>query len=160
MPDITQASLPGIGVRYEFTTEAGDRIGVVCHHTGRREIVVYDDADPDVAHRVANLSAQDSRSLAEILGANQISEAIATAQQRIEGLALDWIEVSAASPLAGHTIASGELRTRTGVSVVATVGEHGSNPAPGPEDVLSAGDTVVVVGTPEGIEAIRALLRP
>lgn len=160
MPEITQATLPGIGVRYEFTTETGDVIGVVCHNTGRREIVVYDNEDPDAARRVASLSPADGRALAEILGASAVTEAMTHAQQRIEGLALDWIDVGAESSLAGNSIGSGELRSRTGASVVAVVGEGGSNPAPGPDDVINVGDTVVVVGTPEGIEAMRALLDP
>ncbi len=45
--EIFETKLPGIGVRYEFTTEAGDRAGVVIRRDGTRDIVVYDRADVD-----------------------------------------------------------------------------------------------------------------
>ena len=47
--DIERVNLPGIGMRHAFTTERGRRIGVVSHHTGRRDLVVYDADDPDTA---------------------------------------------------------------------------------------------------------------
>ena len=40
MADVTETPLPGVGVRYEFTTEADERVGVIVHRGGRREVVV------------------------------------------------------------------------------------------------------------------------
>lgn len=159
MTTVRETQLPGVGVRFDFVTEDGEQVGVVVHTSGRREIVRYRDDDPDACSVIAHLSEDDSRTLAEILGATSIAEAMEATQQRVEGLALDWIEVAAGAPVAGLTIAASELRSRTGASIVATVGAGGSNPAPAPEDVISVGDTVVVVGTPEGIETARSLLR-
>ena len=160
MTAVRETQLPGVGVRFEFTTADGEHVGVVVHTSGRREIVRYRDDDPDATAVIAHLSEEDSRTLAEILGATSIADAMAETQQRIEGLALDWIEVAPASPVAGMSIAESDLRSRTGSSIVATVGAGGSNPAPGPDVVIVAGDTVVVVGTPDGIETARSLLRP
>ncbi len=47
MADVTEVRLPRVGVRHEFTTAEGERIGVLSHRNGRREIVVYDRDDPD-----------------------------------------------------------------------------------------------------------------
>jgi TrkA domain protein len=157
--EVTETQLPGVGIRYEFTTEEGTQLGVLCHHGGRREIFVYDDRDPDVARSVVRLSSGDSRTLTELLGATQISEELGAMQQRIEGVTLDWIDVSAGSSLAGRTIGEGELRTRTGVSLVAVLRDGDTEPAPGPDFVLEAGDVAVAVGTPEGLEQLRQILR-
>ena len=70
MAEVTETQLPGVGVRYEFKTGDKDHVGVVHHHSGRREIVVYDRKDPDVARSVLELSADDSRTLSDLLGAS------------------------------------------------------------------------------------------
>lgn len=36
MPDVEETMLPGVGVRYDFLTEGGKRIGVISHFSGRR----------------------------------------------------------------------------------------------------------------------------
>ena len=159
MADITEVQLPGVGIRYEFTSTDGDNVGVVCHHGGRREIVVYASDDPDRAHSVISLAADDSRSLSELLGASQVSEAMRSMEQRIEGLALDWLEVTDASSLAGRTLADGELRSRTGASIVAVIRGDTTEPAPGPDFVLEPGDVAVAVGSSEALELLRTALR-
>ena len=159
MPEVTETQLPGVGVRYEFKTSDKDHVGVVHHHSGRREIVVYDRKDPDVARSVLELSADDSRTLSDLLGASQLTEAMAAVQQRIEGLTLEWIEVADGSSMARHSIGDGQLRSRTGASVVAVIRGDTSEPAPGPEFVIEPGDVVVAVGTADGLELLRQALR-
>ena len=51
----------------------------------------------------------------------------------------------------GRTIGETQLRRRTGVSIVAMLRGDQTVPSPGPEEVLHADDTAVVVGTPEAI---------
>ncbi len=159
MAEVTETQLPGVGVRYEFTTNDGARVGVLCHHTGRREIFVYDEDDPDLARSTLRLSADDSRTISELLGAAHVTEVIHAVQQRIEGLALEWVEIPETSSVIGTTIGDGRLRTRTGASVVAVIRGGTTEPAPGPEYVFQAGDVVVAVGTAEGLELLRQALR-
>jgi TrkA domain protein len=158
--EVTETQLPGVGVRYEFRTSDKDHVGVVHHHSGRREIVVYDRKDPDVARSVLELDPDDSRTLSDLLGASQLTEALEVAQQRIEGLTLEWIEVDEESSMSRHSIGDGQLRTRTGASVVAVIRGSTSEPAPSPDYVLEPGDVVVAVGTAEGLELLRRALRP
>jgi TrkA domain protein len=157
--EVTETQLPGVGVRYDFKTSDGELVGVLCHHSGRREIVVYDRRDPDRAHSVLRLTDDETHTLTEILGATQVTETLGAIQQRIEGLALEWIEVAEHSSMANRTIGEGQLRARTGASVVAVIRGADSVPAPGPDEVLEPGDIIVVVGSTEALEAIRDLLR-
>lgn len=157
MPDITEVRLPGVGVRHEYTTAAGDRVGVLTHRGGRREVLVYDRGDPDRCAMTLHLTADDTRTLAELLGASHLAEAV-TSVQAIEGLAIDWLTVPAGSPTVGSTIGDGQFRTRTGVSIVAVVRGATTVPSPGPDFGFEAGDVVVAVGTPEGLDHLRGLL--
>jgi len=156
MPEIEETKLPGVGVRHEFTTAAGERVAVLTHRSGRREIAIYDRRDPDACHTVLHLDSDDTRSLTELLGGSQVSEVIGAVQQQVEGIAIDWITLTSG----GSTIADGQLRTRTGASVVAVLRDGATIAAPGPEVQLLAGDVVVAVGTPEGLDQLRALLAP
>ena len=157
MPDVTEVRLPGVGVRHEYTTAAGDRVGVLTHRGGRRELLVYDRDDPDRCATTLQLSADDTRTLAELLGASQLAEAV-TSVQAVEGLAIDWVTVAPGSPAAGTTIGDGAFRTRTGASIVAVVRGDTTVPSPGPEFRFQAGDVAVAVGTPDGLGQLHAVL--
>ena len=159
MADVRETKLPGVGVRHDFTTEEGDDIGVLVHHDGRREILVYDSDDPDKCSSLVSLSATDTRTVSELLGASRVTEAVAVVQQEIEGLAIEWIELAPSSPASGATIGDGMYRTRTGSSIVAVIRDSQSIPAPGPEFSLAAGDVIVAVGTTEGLATMRDLIR-
>ena len=158
MPEVSETPLPGIGVRHEFVTAGGERVAVVTHRTGRREVAIYDRADQDACTTVLHLSPDDTRTLAEVLGASPVSETVATVQQRLEGLAIDWVTVPAGSRFVGATIADGAFRTRTGASIVAVVRDGVTLAAPSPDHGFVAGDVVVAVGTPEGLAQLRDLL--
>jgi len=159
MSDVNETPLPGLGVRYDFVTSAGNRIGVVHHRTGRRDLLVYERGDPDTCRAVAALDEGDSRTLAEILGGARVEEQLAELKQGVEGLAIDWLPVAAGTPYAGATIGDTRARTRTGTSIVALLRGEEAVPAPGPEARLEADDTLVVVGTARGIEELVVLLR-
>lgn len=159
MSEIKVVKLPGVGVRYEFETVQRKRIGVISHRTGLREIYVSRSDDLDEFRRVLELSPDDARTLAELLGATRVAQQLAELQQRIEGLVIDWLPVSEDSAYAGRTIGEARIRTRTGVSVVAIVRGEEAIPAPAPDDRLDSGDYLVVVGTPRGVEEVVELLR-
>lgn len=156
---VTETALPGIGIRYEFVTQDGERIGVVHHRSGTRELVVYEGEDPDTSHDLLRLGPEDSRTLAELLGVSQVAKDLAELGQDVEGLAVDRLPLAERGPYDGLTIGDTGARTRTGVSVVAVLREGTAHPAPGPEFGLVGGDTLIVVGTPRGIEELAILLR-
>ncbi len=159
MSEIREVKLPGVGVRYEFETAEGQRIGVISHRTGLREIYVPRSDDPDEFRRVLGLSPDDARTLAELLGATRVAQQLAELQQRIEGLVIDWLHVREDSFYAGRTIGDARIRSRTGVSIVAIVRGDDAVPAPGPDERIAAGDYLVVVGTARGVEQAVELLR-
>lgn len=159
MTEIHEVKLPGVGVRYEFETGEGNRIGVISHRSGVREIYTSRSDDPDEFKRVLGLSPGDARTLAELLGATRVAQQLAELQQRIEGLVIDWLPVRQDSPYVDRTIGDAQLRSRTGVSVVAIVRGEDAVPAPGPEEAMRSGDYLVVVGTARGVEQAVEVLR-
>lgn len=158
MPQIEETPLPGVGVRHEFIADDGSRVGVVHHRTGRRELYVCGPEDPDAAVINLNLSDDESHALADALGGSKVIESLTDLQQRIEGLAIDWLAVEPGVSQVGKTIGQARIRTRTGVSVVAVIRGDQAFPAPEPEFMVEENDTLVVVGTSEGIKQVQAIL--
>lgn len=158
MTRISETQLPGVGVRYELELESGVRVGVLVHRTGHRQLFVYSARDPDAVATELDFTVEEGKIVADLLGGTQITESLGRLQQQIEGLAIDWLLVPPTSPFVGRTIGDAEVRTRTGVSIVAVIRGTEAFPAPAPEFRFQAGDTAVVVGTATGIAAAAALL--
>ncbi|HEV8651325.1 MAG TPA: cation:proton antiporter regulatory subunit [Actinomycetes bacterium] len=156
--DIQETALPGVGLRHDFTTRAGRQLGVVTHRSGRRDLLLYDRADPDACQEVVQLTDEEADALAELLGAARIVERLADLQQQVEGLAIDWLPIRPGSPYGGRTIADTQARTRTGVSIVAVLRNGSAVPAPAPDFQLQPGDTLVVVGTAPGVRSLAGIL--
>ncbi len=132
MAAVRETKLPGVGVKLEFTTDEGRNVGVLVHRDGRREILIYDDDDPDACSANLELTLADTRTLSELLGGSTVTEAVTAVQQQIEGLAIEWIEIPNGSTTIGTTIGDGQFRTRTGSSIVAVIRDGDTTPAPGP----------------------------
>jgi TrkA domain protein len=155
---ISETNLPGVGVRLEFTTDSDERVGVLLHRGGRRELMVYDKADPDTCRTVMHLNVEEAVVLGELLGASRISEVVTGVEQEIEGLSIDWLTVPETSPFSGKSLGDGMFRTNTGVSIVAVIRGGETHPAPDPGFVFAGGDVAVAVGTPPGIDKVRVML--
>ncbi|MFB9375996.1 cation:proton antiporter regulatory subunit [Kineococcus gynurae] len=156
--DLEETKLPGVGLRHDFTTARGRRIGVISQRNGERELLVYSLDDPDACHSVVDLDADEAEVLAELLGQPRVIERLARLREQIEGLATEGIYVEKGSPFAGRTLADAQIRSRTGASVVALVRNGEVIPSPAPAQEFRAGDKIVVVGTTEGVRATAQLL--
>jgi TrkA domain protein len=155
---ITQTPLPGVGVRYDVPLSTGARLGVLAHRSGRRELFLYAVRDPDAVAAEVVLTPEEGKVVADLLGGTELVESLNRLQHQVEGLAIDWIELPASSAFVDRTIADAEVRSRTGVSIVAVLRGEEAHAAPGPDFRFAAGDTAVVVGTPQGIATATSLL--
>ena len=158
MRKVTETDLPGVGIRFDLQTDAGRFVGVVAHHTGRRDLVVYDERDIDRACESVELTEDEGHTLGELLGGSPMLEHLDDAVHRLEGIVISWVTIDGESAVAGQTLAEAALRTRTGAGVVALVGGSGSVPIPGGDERLEPGDTAVVVGAPSAVKAATRLL--
>lgn len=156
--EIFETPLPGLGVRYEFTTEAGDRVGVVVLRDGRRELVRYDPEDPDTCTGMLELAPGESSALVELLGGSKVTERLSDLRYEVEGLAMKWVPMTPEARLTGQTIADGTIRTSTGASVVAVIRGETSIPGPGPSFRFEAGDVVLVMGAAHSVDDAERVL--
>jgi TrkA domain protein len=156
--DIERVNLPGIGMQHSVTTSRGRRLGVVSHHTGRRDLVVYDKDDPDSTVVNVALTPDEANVVAELLGTARIVERLAELNRQVEGLVTQQIPIPAGSPYDGRTLGDTQTRTRTGASIVAVVRDREVFASPRPDFRFVAGDVIVAVGTADGTAAVASIL--
>ena len=159
MAKVEETQLPGVGIRHDFVTKNGERVGVITHRTGRKELLIYDRRDPDACRETVRLDDDDSRTLAELLGGPQVFEGAAPQPHEAEGVTIDWTRVKIASACTGRTLRDAMLPAGTGATVAAIIRGTETIPTPPPDFRLQVGDTAVLVGTPEGINALVAALQ-
>ncbi len=156
--DVSETLLPGIGIRYEFETRSGARVGLVTHRDGQVDLVVYDDADPDTGTEVMTLTRIEAETVADLLGAPRIAERFADLTKEIPGLIAAQLGMPAGSRYVGRRLGETRARTLTGASIVAVVRGQDVIASPEPSFRLQDGDILVVVGTDRGIEGVREIL--
>ncbi len=148
--------LPGIGRRYTLTTDDGGQVCVVIHHTGRRDL--YVSGSPTAESQVVSVEDDVARRLgAAIAGSYFTPAAVRRVESAIGGLVIDWVTVPASSALAGSSIADAAIRRRTRVTVAAIIRGDEQLVAPDPDEVVVAGDQLVLMGRPEDLPAFRDL---
>jgi TrkA domain protein len=156
--DVKEVLLPGVGLRFEFEIEDGDRIGVIARRSGDFEIVVYTGDDPDEARPIFRLTNEEADALAQILGAPRIAERFADLTREVPGLNAGQVEIRPGSPFVDRPLGDTRAQTRTGASIVAIVRDDEVLASPGPSEMLRVHDVLVVIGTEDGITAVEHIV--
>lgn len=155
-PRLSSTPLPGIGVRYDLTTREQRRISVVAHRDGGRTLSAYRKDDPDACALSVRLSAGESDALIDALMPAHHSPSLLSTTEL--GLVAERIELSSVSHWNGRLLGETCMRTETGVSIVAVLRRAEAIPSPAPDFRLAGGDTLIVIGTREGVESAATIL--
>ena len=150
--------LPSIGVRYEFTSHDGERIGIIARRSGDFDVVRYARDDPDQAQPIFHFTDEEADAVAQILGAPRIAERFTELTREVPGLEAGQVHIGPGSPFADRPLGDTRARTRTGASIVAIVRNDVVMASPGPAEILHANDVLVVVGTESGIAKVVQLV--
>jgi TrkA domain protein len=153
---VNEHDLPGVGKKFALTTNEGERMTVIIHNTGHREIYTFRGKD-EFPLSAVRMEDAEARMLGAILGGAYFQPAVAESMDMVMGqLSVEWFRVGTGSPLAGRTIQETAIRRRTGASVIAILRDGRPLPNPGPEDGIEAGDTLLVVGNRQQVQRFRA----
>ncbi len=158
--EVEETRLPGLGLRHDFVTEAGRRIGVVSLKTGARHLAIYREDDPDAVKANIELTSDEAQLLAELLGVPRVIERLAKLREQVDGLRTGGIPLGPRSPYVGKSMGEAGIRSRTGASIVAVFRGDQFTPSPRPDFRFQMDDRVVVVGTEEGVRAASEILNP
>lgn len=153
---VDESVLPGVGRKFTITTQSGDRLVVVVHHSGRREVQTYEGPDADEPLYALDLTDEEARELGAILGGVLFHpEAVARRHTRLQNHTIEWLEVY--GNLAGKRVGDLPLPAQAYLLALLRDGEA-LIPHPDPGLALHVGDTLVVAGSREGVDALKQKL--
>ncbi|GAA3955548.1 TrkA C-terminal domain-containing protein [Streptomyces marokkonensis] len=155
-PRLRATPLPGIGVQYDLVTREHRHLSVVAHRDGTRTVNVYRADDPDSCAHSLRLAGPEAGALIDALKPSHHSANLLYTTDL--GLVAERIEVAATSRWNGRLLGETCMRTETGASIVAVLRRAEAIPSPAPDFRLVGGDTLIVIGTREGVDAAATIL--
>ena len=157
--ELRETRLPGVGVKYTLVSGHGQRLAVILHNDGAREIYVFGRSSDEEPAAVVHLEDDEARQLGAVLGgAYERPKIVEELEMALGELAIEWIPVPEASPAIGKTLAEAAFRARTGITIIAILREPEPVTGAQPGDVVQEGDTLVTVGKLGQYPAFRKLL--
>ncbi len=151
--EFKESDLPGIGKKFSIITSHGDKITVVIHITGKREIFFFEEDDYDDPLCDIVLTEEEANQLGSVLmGAYFKPEMEKDKELFLQNLAIEWFKVEKGSPIAGKTIKELEIRKKTGATVISIIRGDETITNPLPDEVIKEGDILVLIGSRDQIE--------
>jgi TrkA domain protein len=160
MSTVSEAYLPGVGRKFQIETLRGDRLVVVIHDDGDREIYHFDRKNMERAASVITLTDGEARQIAGIVGGlTYVPKALPSAEVVLDDLVLDWFTIEPGAAAIGKTIRELQARTVTGASIVSLVEpDHVKRTNPEADTILNEGATLILAGDRQTIAALKKLL--
>ena len=160
MSTISEAFLPGVGRKFQIETLGGDRLIIVIHDDGTRELYHFTRKNMERPASVLRLTDGEARQIAGIVGGlTYVPKALPTAEVVLDDLVLEWFTIEPGAACIGRTIRDLQARTVTGASIVSLIEpNHVKRTNPEADTLLNEGATLILAGDRQNISALKRLL--
>jgi K+:H+ antiporter subunit KhtT len=161
MSTISESSLPGVGRKFQIEAASGDRLTIIIHDDGTRELYQYTPKAADQVASVVILTDIEARQVAGIIGGlTYVPKALPSAEIVLEDLLLQWYTIGPGSVCVGKTIRDLQVRTLTGASIVSIIEpDRAKRINPEADTILNEGATLILAGDRKTIGALKQLLK-
>ncbi|GAA0248985.1 cation:proton antiporter regulatory subunit [Haladaptatus pallidirubidus] len=155
---VYESEIPGVGHKFELELDGEERLVVIIHHDGKRELYRRPSPNEDSV-KLASLTGKKARQLGSILeGAYFQPVEMDELNVPLGESIIEWMEVKDESPLVSQTLQEAGIRQRTGVSVIAIQRGDETIANPNPNTTIDSGDILVAIGTREEQAELSDLL--
>ncbi len=160
MSSISESNLPGVGRKFQIETLSGDRLTIVIHDDGTRELYHFTRKNLDRPASVLALTDGEARQIAGIVGGlTYVPKALPSTEVVLEDLVLEWFTLPQGAAAIGRTISHLQARTLTGSSIVSIIEPNRvsrKNPEAG--TLLNEGATLILAGDRRSNAKLKELL--
>lgn len=143
-----ESDLPGIGRKVEMFTRDAEKIRIILHENGMRELYHFHEHDDEECVSSMCFDDDEARQISAILGGVAYKpKAIETVEAAIDELTIEWFKIEAGSAAAQQTISCLGIGEHYGVTLIGVVKKDGDkilNPVS--ETMMNEGDTLVISG--------------
>src|SRR5574337_458588 len=151
MSEIKECDLPGIGKKFTLELDSGDKLVVVIHSSGEREVFKFT-KDNDEPTSVTTLTDEEARQIGAILSGTYFQPVIEEEQKlAIKNATMEWIKIVSDSTLANKKIEELDIRKKTGVTITTIIRGETVIPNPSSSEIIKPQDTIIVIGSNEQI---------
>ncbi|WP_182201583.1 cation:proton antiporter regulatory subunit [Paraliobacillus salinarum] len=158
--NVSVSQLPGIGQKIMLQTAEDSMLVLIVHHTGKRELYFFDDADSDEADFAMDLTADETRELgAQLLGATYQPVNANQLKMFKKQIVIDYITLTSKSSIAYQTIEDSEVRNKTGTTIIGIVQGDEMVAIPDADRVLEPGDVLMAIGKKDQIATLEAVCK-
>jgi TrkA domain protein len=160
MSTISEAFLPGVGRKFQIDTLRGDRLVIIIHDDGDRELYLFTRKNMERPTSVITLTDGEARQIAGIVGGlTYVPKALPNAEVVLDDLVLEWFTIEKGSACIGRTIRDLQARTLTGASIVSLIEpNHVKRTNPEADTILNEGATLILAGDRQNIAQLKKLL--
>lgn len=152
MSAIKECDLPGIGKKFTLELDSGDKLVVVIHFSGEREVFKFT-KDNDEPSSVTTLTDEEARQIGAILSGTYFQPVMEDEQKlMMKNVTMEWIKITDDSALANKKLEELNIRKITGVSITTIIRGETVIPNPRSSEVLQPQDTVIIIGNNEQIK--------
>jgi TrkA domain protein len=158
---IRESALPGIGRKFQVNARSGDKLVIVVHDDGRREIHHFDNDDPEESVSMVTLDDAEARQVGGIIGGmSYMPRALESVDVAFDEMYIEWYKVEPGVKSIGKTIGDLGIRKRTGTTIIAIVKRDQMKIVnPGPEQTIREGATLVMLGERAKVKACKQLIQ-
>jgi len=152
MSEIKECDLPGIGKKFTLELDWGDKLVVVIHFSGEREVFKFMKGN-DEPSSVTTLTDEEARQIGAILAGTYFQPVLGDEQKlMMKNVTMEWIKITDDSTLANKKIEELDIRKMTGASITTIIRGETVIPNPRAGEIIKPQDTIIIIGNNEQIK--------
>lgn len=158
--NLKETDLPGIGKKFVIETRSGEKLAIIIHDDGRRELYHFEEENREDSISMVTLDDDEAKYISAIIGGVTYQP---TALENIEvalgDLIIEWYRLEPNYKAIGKTIGELRIRQRSGATIIAVIEKNQKKHVnPGADLLLTADALVVVIGERLHQQQIRHIL--